>query len=148
MANRYKKQGDKAWNPNETIFHYDDDDYNEDGTLKKDVLSDYTGSFYDDDGYYQGYGQSSLFDYDYESYSKTNGASSSWWRSKFRKSDYRTPNDYPNQEVDPQAELHAKLSQDLKEIARTVNAVRNTKGALNRERNLKVAWSGSVMSRR
>ena len=34
MANRYKKQGDKAWNPNETIFHYDDDDYNEDGTLK------------------------------------------------------------------------------------------------------------------
>ena len=148
MANRYKKQGDKAWNPNETIFHYDDDDYNEDGTLKKDVLSDYTGSFYDDDGYYQGYGQSSLFDYDYESYSKTNGASSSWWRSKFRKSDYRSTNYYPNQEVDPQAELHAKLSQDLKEIARTVNAVRNTKGALNRERNLKVAWSGSVMSRR
>ena len=147
MANRYKKQGDKAWNPNETIFHYDDDDYNEDGTLKKDVLSDYTGSFYDDDGYYQGYGQSSLFDYDYESYSKTNGASSSWWRSKFRKSDYRSINYYPNQEVDPQAELNAKLSQDLKEIARTVNAVRNTKGALNRERNLKVAWSGSVTRR-
>jgi len=145
----YQPQKDKQYVAGQNIYHYDDDDYDEDGNLKTSAVDDFTGSFYDDEGYYQGYGsggygsrQSTLFDYDYESYSKTNGASSSWWRSKFKKSDYRGWTS-PNSQEDPNAALNAKLSQELKEIARTVNAVRNTKGALNRERNLKVAWSGS-----
>lgn len=143
----YQPQKDKKYLAGQNIFHYDDDDYDDDGNLKTSAADDWSGSFYDDDGYYQGYGQTSMFDYDYESYSRTNGASSSWWRSKFKKSDYRGYSS-PNQDEDPNALLNRKLSQELKEIARTVNAVRNTKGALNRERNLKVAWSGSSPNQR
>ena len=62
----YQPQKDKKYVAGQNIFHYDDDEYNEDGTLKADVMDDFSGSFYDDDGYYQGYGQSSLFNYDYE----------------------------------------------------------------------------------
>ncbi len=142
----YQPQKDKQYVAGQNIFHYDDDEYNEDGTLKADIMDDFSGSFYDDDGYYQGYGQSSLFNYDYESSSKTNGAASSWWRSKFRSHDTYdySPNAGGTQDKD--FLLRAKLNKELKEIARTVNAVRNAKGALNRERNLKVAWSGSSRS--
>ena len=142
----YQPQKDKQYVAGQNIFHYDDDEYNEDGTLKADIMDDFSGSFYDDDGYYQGYGQSSLFNYDYESSSKPNGAASSWWRSKFRSHDTYdySPNAGGTQDKD--FLLRAKLNKELKEIARTVNAVRNAKGALNRERNLKVAWSGSSRS--
>ena len=146
----YQPQKNKQYVAGQTIYHYDDDEYNEDGTLKKDIFDDdFSGSFYDDDGYYQGYGQSSLFNYDYESYSQKNGASSSWWRSKFKRNDYYSY-DYgsPNSQTDPETLQNARLNRELKEIARTVNAVRNSKGALNREKNLKVAWAGGAPNSR
>jgi|GEM_PF-5972514 len=145
----YQPQKDKQYVAGQNIYHYDDDEYNEDGTLKKDIFDDdFSGSFYDDDGYYQGYGQSSLFNYDYESYSQKNGASSSWWRSKFKRHDYSYDYGSPNSQTDPETLQSSKLNRELKEIARTVNAVRNSKGALNREKNLKVAWAGGAPNSR
>jgi len=47
----YQPQKDKHYVAGQNIFHYDDDEYNEDGTLKKDIFDDdFSGSFYDDDG--------------------------------------------------------------------------------------------------
>ena len=104
---------------------YDDDMYNHDGTLKQ-------GSLFDDS-------------YDYESTYARGGAASSWWRGKFSTSyDYKPSYlDADNQ----MAMLNHRLSKELKEISRTVNAVRNTLGAKNREKNLKVAWSGTQFGR-
>ena len=47
----YQPQKDKQYVAGQNIYHYDDDEYNEDGTLKKDIFDDdFSGSFYDDDG--------------------------------------------------------------------------------------------------
>lgn len=106
---------------------YDNDLYNADGTLRQ-------GSLFDDS-------------YDYErTYSKT-GAASSWWRNKFS-STYDYPSYSYGSNHDPMEALTRKLGKELKEISRTVNAVRNTLGAKNREKNLKVAWAGTQTGRR
>ena len=112
---------------------YDNDLYNSDGTLKQ-------GSFFDDS-------------YDYEStYSRT-GAASSWWRSKFNYGNdygysYSGYGSYSSTKVSERDQERERLRKELKDIGRTVNSVRNTLGARNREKNLKVAWAGTQIANR
>ena len=126
---------------------YDDDGFDNKGDFYQgSALDDYTGwdnDLYNPDGTLR---QGSLFDYDYENQSKKTGAASSWWRSKVRTPSYSYGYYHPNgngsyYQSDEESQLRGKLQQELLEIARTVNAVRNTSGSLNREKNLKVAWS-------
>jgi hypothetical protein len=132
-------------------YRTDEDEYDDDGFDNKEnlyqgsALDDYTGwdnDLYNPDGTLR---QGSLFDYDYENQSKKTGAASSWWRSKVRTPSYSHGYYHPNgggsHYSDEETALRGKLQQELLEIARTVNAVRNTSGSLNREKNLKVAWS-------
>ena len=119
---------------------------------RKDALA----KWWDNQGaedYYNDYSQGELFDEeDYESVSTKKGAASDWWRGYFGKNSrsrfyggYGGYIDDGGEEHEPPEQL--RLKDELRQIARTVNAVRNTSGALKRERNLKVAWAGQGFSR-
>ena len=118
---------------------------------KKDALA----KWWDEDGADDYYGQGDLFDdYDYEESSSKKGAASDWWRGYFGRKGKWGSNSYSSgyggDEVPFENEESAQnqmLREELKQVARTVNAVRNTSGSLKRERNLKVAWAGQGYGR-
>ena len=118
---------------------------------KKDALA----KWWDEDGADDYYGQGDLFDdYDYEESSSKKGAASDWWRGYFGRKGKWGSNSYSSgyggDDVPFENEESAQnimLREELKQVARTVNAVRNTSGSLKRERNLKVAWAGQGYGR-
>lgn len=87
------------------------------------------------------YGGDVFDDFDYEKSVVSSGrAASDWWKTKVRRyqtSFWSSSSDYK----DSYASTESKLRKELVEIARAVNAVRNSKGALKRERNLQIQWS-------
>lgn len=104
---------------------------------------------YHDDGYEITY-QRSFFDDDYETTYKKVGAASSRWRDYY--SGYgggflsKTYSSFSRKDLSQEDRNREFLKTELKQIARTVNAVRNSKGALSREKNLIVAWGSGDIS--
>ena len=126
------------WKSNQTIWHddydydgdnqgWDDDLYNEDGTLKSAGES---------------YGRA--FDYTRKinnvgkSYVNSAVSASSKWMGRYANSDSTWY--YNNSAQSDEQKLQREMSKELKSIARAVNAVRNVYGSA-KEQNLKVKWS-------